>query len=314
MAKKIIVTVCSLVLFVYIVFFGDFFNINFTENQFETLIFLFKIYLAASIIAFVVSEIFQNYSQVDKLWSTIPIFYVWYFAIESGYDPRMVLMSIVATIWGIRLSYNFGRKGGYSIYFWKGEEDYRWKELKRIAPFLRPRLNWAIFNLFFICLYQMGLVFLTTLPILAAWQGATDINFYDYVIAFLMLFFIIIETISDQQQYNFQTKKYKKIKSGEILTDDYRRGFVSSGLWSISRHPNFACEQLIWISFYLFSISATGKFLNWSIIGCVLLVILFYNSAQFSEQISSAKYPSYKTYQKNVPLFIGFWNSNWKKS
>ena len=227
MAKKIIVTVCSLVLFVYIVFFGDFFNINFTENQFETLIFLFKIYLAASIIAFVVSEIFQNYSQVDKLWSTIPIFYVWYFAIESGYDPRMVLMSIVATIWGIRLSYNFGRKGGYSIYFWKGEEDYRWKELKRIAPFLRPRLNWAIFNLFFICLYQMGLVFLTTLPILAAWQGANDINFYDYVIAFLMLFFIIIETISDQQQYNFQTKKYRKIKNGKELKGDYKRGFVT---------------------------------------------------------------------------------------
>ena len=59
MAKKIIVTVCSLVLFVYIVFFGDFFNINFTENQFETLLFLFKIYLGASIIAFVISEIFQ---------------------------------------------------------------------------------------------------------------------------------------------------------------------------------------------------------------------------------------------------------------
>ena len=313
MAKKITVTVCSLVLFVYIVFSGDYFNINFTENQFETLLFLFKIYLGASITAFVVSEIFQNYSQVDKLWSTIPIFYVWYFTIESGYDPRMVLMSIVATIWGVRLSYNFGRKGGYSIYFWKGEEDYRWKELKRIVPFLRPRLNWAIFNLFFICLYQMGLVFLTTLPILAAWQGANDINFYDYVIAFLMLFFIIIETISDQQQYNFQTKKYKKIKSGEILTDDYKRGFVSSGLWSISRHPNFTSEQLIWIVFYLFSVSATGNFLNWSIIGSILLVILFYNSANFSEQISSAKYPKYKIYQKNVPMFIGFWNSKWKK-
>ena len=74
----------------------------------------------------------------------------------------------------------------------------------------------------------MGLVFLTTLPILAAWQGANDINFYDYVIAFLMLFFIIIETISDQQQYNFQTKKYRKIKNGKELKGDYKRGFVSS--------------------------------------------------------------------------------------
>ena len=69
-----------------------------------------------------------------------------------------------------------------------------------------------------------------------------------------MLFFIVIEAISDQQQYNFQTKKYRKIKNGKELKGDYKRGFVSSGLWSISRHPNFACEQLIWISFYLFSI------------------------------------------------------------
>ena len=97
------------------------------------------------------------------------------------------------------------------------------------------------------------------------------------------------------------------------LKGDYKRGFVSSGLWSISRHPNFACEQLIWISFYLFSISATGKFLNWSIIGCALLVILFYNSAQFSEEISKEKYPEYADYQKNVPMFFGIWNSNWKK-
>ena len=159
----------------------------------------------------------------------------------------------------------------------------------------------------------MGLVFLTTLPILAAWQGINDINIYDYIIAILMLFFIVIETVSDQQQYNFQTKKYAKIDSGEKLIGDYKRGFVSTGLWSISRHPNFISEQLIWIVFYLFSISATGYVFNWSIIGCVLLVILFYNSAQFSEGISAAKYPDYKIYQKNVPMFLGFWNSDWKK-
>ena len=110
MIKKIIITISSLILFVYLVFFGDYFNLDFNVEQFETLIFLFKVYVGASIVAFIVSEIFQNYSQVDKLWSTIPIFYVWYFTLQSGYDPRMVLMSIVATVWGIRLSYNFGRR------------------------------------------------------------------------------------------------------------------------------------------------------------------------------------------------------------
>ena len=51
----------------------------------------------------------------------------------------------------------------------------------------------------------------------------------------------------------------------------------------------------------------------WSIIGCLLLIILFYNSAQFSEEISKDKYPEYENYQKNVPMFFGIWNSNWKK-
>jgi hypothetical protein len=36
------------------------------------------------------------------------------------------------------------------------------------------------------------------------------------------------------------------------------------------------------------------------------LVILFYNSAKFSEGISDKKYPKYKEYQKRVPIFIGF--------
>jgi len=36
------------------------------------------------------------------------------------------------------------------------------------------------------------------------------------------------------------------------------------------------------------------------------LVILFYNSAKFSEGISEKKYSKYKDYQKTVPIFIGF--------
>ena len=104
MTKKIIITVGSLILFVYLVFFGDYFDLNFTEDQSETLLFLFKVYLGASLISFILSEIFKNYSQVDKLWSTIPIFYVWYFTLSSGFDTRMILMSIMVSIWGLRLS------------------------------------------------------------------------------------------------------------------------------------------------------------------------------------------------------------------
>jgi steroid 5-alpha reductase family enzyme len=95
------------------------------------------------------------------------------------------------------------------------------------------------------------------------------------------------------------------LHKGEPL-GEYSHGFVRSGLWSLVRHPNYAMEQAIWIVFYGFSVIATGEWVNWSMAGCVLLVILFKGSSDFSESISEAKYPEYKEYQKTVPRFIPF--------
>ncbi len=71
-------------------------------------------------------------------------------------------MAVLVSIWGIRLSYNFSRRGGYSIRFWTGEEDYRWAVL-RAKPEFAAKWKWILFNLLFISLYQMGLILLMTL-------------------------------------------------------------------------------------------------------------------------------------------------------
>ena len=152
----------------------------------------------------------------------------------------------------------------------------------------------------------MGLIFLFSLPILSAWQGDSEINNKDLLVGSIILFLIIIQTIADEQQHKYQTKKYKLIKENKELVENYKKGFIDTGLWKYSRHPNYTCEQLIWIAFYFFSVSATGDFLNWSVTGCILLVLLFYFSAKFSEGISKKKYPEYKDYQKNTPMFLGF--------
>jgi steroid 5-alpha reductase family enzyme len=94
------------------------------------------------------------------------------------------------------------------------------------------------------------------------------------------------------------------IRNGEELTGIYKQGFLDQGLWSLSRHPNYFAEQNIWISFYLFSVAASGQWLNWSIAGCLLLLVLFQGSSEFSEEISSSKYPKYKEYQKRVRRFL----------
>jgi steroid 5-alpha reductase family enzyme len=44
--------------------------------------------------------------------------------------------------------------------------------------------------------------------------------------------------------------------------------------------------------------------LNASIVGCILLVLLFHGSANFSEAISASKYPDYVEYIKRVRRFI----------
>jgi steroid 5-alpha reductase family enzyme len=256
---------------------------------------------------FVVGEISRNNSQVDKLWSIVPIYYVWHMTLLAPVlSERMVLMAVLATIWGARLTFNFARRGAYTWRFWAGEEDYRWEELRK-RPGFNNKFIWGLFNLFFISAYQNILIFSFTVPILATLsdQANPALNGIDYLLAALMLLAVGIEFVADQQQYVFQTEKHRRIKAGEAL-GDYEKGFVSTGLWGIVRHPNYAMEQSIWVIFYLFSVNATGQWVNWTIGGCVLLLILFKGSSDFSEELSANKYPAYKDYQKNVPRFIPF--------
>lgn len=259
------------------------------------------------LLTFVVGQLTRNNSQVDKLWSIVPAPYAWYMTWKGDMDERMVLMSVLVTIWAARLTYNFARRGGYSWKFWEGEEDYRWEVLRQRPGFKNPFV-WLLFNLFFICFYQNTLIFLFTLPVLSGLaENAAPLGAWDYVLAAVYVGLVIMEYIADQQQFDFQTEKYRRINAGEPL-GEYADGFVQTGLWSKMRHPNYFAEQSIWVVFYLFSVAATGEWLNWTMAGAVLLIILFKGSSDFSEEISAKKYPAYKDYQKRVARFIPkFW-------
>lgn len=260
------------------------------------------VYLAAAGLCFLVSTVSRNYSQVDKLWSLIPIAYVWMVAVRSEFEPRLVLMALLVSAWGLRLTYNFSRRGGYSWKFWTGEEDYRWAVL-RAKPELSGRWRWLLFNLVFVSYYQMGLILLFTLPAVRS-MGGSPLGWGDYLLAAIFILLILMETLADQQQWNYHKEKKALLEAGSNLPEKYRKGFVHSGLWGLMRHPNYAAEQAIWIVFYFFSVAATGRWLNWSVMGAILLVLLFWGSSNFSESISAGKYPDYAAYQKRVPRFI----------
>lgn len=257
--------------------------------------------LAVALLCFVVGEISGNVSQVDKLWSITPPLYAWIATVQAGYESRMVLMSIVATVWGIRLTYNFSRHGGYSWKFWSGNEDYRWAHVRKM-PGLDNRLGWTAFHFGFICLYQNALLLAIALPVVLV-QGTGAPTLVDALLAALYVGLVLLEAVADQQQWNFQGEKKRRIKAGERLDGDYARGFITTGLWSRSRHPNYFAEQSIWVVFYLFSMSATGS-PNWSIAGCLLLILLFQSSSRLSESLQVGKYPGYPDYQQRVPRFL----------
>lgn len=284
--------------------FSYFFGTSLGDREIDALYAVGAIAAGAIAYCFIVGEITRNNSQVDKLWSVLPIVYAWVIAGYGDFSPRLLLMAVLATAWGVRLTYNFSRHGAYKWKFWTGKEDYRWGVLRQRKEF-QPQWKWTLFNLFFISGYQNILILLLTLPMIVVLQNSGHpLTIWDLVVSAVLLAFLVVETIADNQQWKFQTEKYRLINSGQKVTGDYAKGFLDKGLWALSRHPNYFGEQGFWVGFYFFSVIASGQWINWSVAAALLLVILFQNSANLAEEISSSKYPLYKDYQKRVYQFF----------
>ena len=101
-------------------------------------------------VVLIVSEINKNYSQVDRLWSIIPVIYNSHYALWAHLagipTQRLDHVMAVTVLWGARLTFNYWRKGGYQI----GSEDYRWNIVK---DYTGPAVMF-ILNVVFISLAQ----------------------------------------------------------------------------------------------------------------------------------------------------------------
>lgn len=251
--------------------------------------------LALAVCAFcwIASLITHDNSWVDRLWSIVPVAYVWVFAIAAGLtDVRLDVMAGLVTLWGARLTFNFARKGGYS-----GHEDYRW-------PVLRGRMTkpqFALFNLFFIVLYQNAILVLITLPALTAFENRdTPFGVLDALLVVLFLALLIGETTADQQQWVFHRQKAADVAAGR----QPEARFLQTGLFRFSRHPNFFFEQAQWWTLFLFGAVAAGSLLQWTVLGAVLLTLLFVGSTIFTESITRSKYPEYADYQATTSAVV----------
>lgn len=258
--------------------------------------------LVITALCFVIGELTGNVSQVDKLWSILPVLYSWIVTVRAGFDGRMVLMSVVATVWGARLTYNFSRHGGYSRRFWSGAEDYRWAYVRQL-PVLRTRIGWTLFDLVFICAIQNALLLWIALPIVDAHHAPHGLGWWDWLLAAAFVALVAVETWADELQWRFQSEKKRRLAAGERLDGRYADGFVHDRLWALCRHPNYLAEQSMWVVYWLFAVAATHR-VDWTVGGCVILIALFQGSSRLSEGIQLEKYPAYRGYQRRTPRFL----------
>ncbi len=256
---------------------------------------LVVVYLACTACAFawIASLVTGDTSWVDRSWSIVPVVYLWVFAAYAHLtNARLDVMAGLVTVWGVRLTFNFARKGGYS-----GVEDYRWEVLRSRMS----RWQFQLFNLFFIVLYQNLLLVLIVLPALTAYDNrSTAFGPLDAVLAMLFLGCTIGETVADQQQWEFQSWKRREIEAG--LSPSPR--FVQTGMFRFSRHPNFFFEQAQWWILCFIGTVAAGSVLQWTVAGPLLLTLLFVGSTSFTEQISVSRYPEYEQFQRTTSAIV----------
>jgi steroid 5-alpha reductase family enzyme len=248
---------------------------------------------AITVGTWVASVATREYSWVDRVWSIAPVVYVWVFAVAGAFDSRLVLMAVLVTLWGIRLTFNFARKGGYR----PGGEDYRWSELRRrMSP-----ATFQLFNVFFISIYQNALILLFCLPAYTVYTSTGGpVGAWDLALAVLFVGLLVGETIADQQQWSFHRWKAAERAAGRMSEP----GFLQAGLFRFSRHPNFFFEQAQWWVFYGFAISASGIWLHWTIAGAALLTLLFVGSTRLTESISRSRYPEYDEYRARTSAIV----------
>ena len=253
------------------------------------------VYAGVCLATWLVSVLTREYSWVDRIWSIVPVAYTGIFAGAAGFhDARLNVMFALVTLWGVRLTFNFARKGGYA----RGGEDYRWAVLRGLmAPW-----QFQLFNLFFITLYQNAILLLITLPAKTALDHRTSFGVADGILTALFAGFLVGETVADQQQWRFQQAKRADLDAGR----EPPARFVTTGLFRFSRHPNFFFEQAQWWAVAGFAVAA-ARGVPWTVLGAVLLTALFVGSTRFTESISVSRYPEYADYQRRTSAVVPWW-------
>ena len=197
---------------------------------------------------------------------------------DSGKISDYVIVSCVV-IWAIRLgSFLFMR-------IHKAGEDRRFREIK--TNFTRFFMTWTLQGMW------VSMCLLCVLTALSSYNGIIMNNvFYIGLLIFVIGF--IIEVIADHQKTVFRKDINNKDK------------FISTGLWSYSRHPNYLGEILLWFGVAIMSFSSLQDLQYFTLISPIFVYVLlvYISGIRILENQGDKKWghlDSYKEYLKNTP-------------
>eukprot|EP01097_Dermamoeba_algensis_P001830 TRINITY_DN1703_c0_g1_i2.p1 TRINITY_DN1703_c0_g1~~TRINITY_DN1703_c0_g1_i2.p1 ORF type:complete len:258 (-),score=14.05 TRINITY_DN1703_c0_g1_i2:90-863(-) len=152
---------------------------------------------------------------------------------NSSKHPRQVITSIMVISWTVRLGTYLLRR------ILKAGKDRRFDEVKT-KP-LRFLIYWLI---------QGVWVFVCALPVFLVNTNSSEpgLNLLDVIGWLVYLAGLAIETVSDYQKDVFRSNPANHDK------------FISSGLWKLSRHPNYFGEIVVWWGVWLSCLSGQASF------------------------------------------------------
>ena len=197
---------------------------------------------------------------------------------DSGKISDYVIVSCVA-IWAIRLgSFLFMR-------IHKAGEDRRFREIK--TNFTRFFMTWTLQGMW------VSMCLLCVLTALSSYNGIILNNIFYFGLLIFILGFII-EVIADHQKTVFRKDVNNKEK------------FISTGLWSYSRHPNYLGEILLWFGVAIMSFSSLQDLQYLTLISPIFVYILlvYISGIRLLENQGDKKWghlDSYNEYLKNTP-------------
>lgn len=240
-------------------------------------------------VLWIVSVFIKNVSIVDLFWGIgFVLTNAFYFLATKTYYPVQIILFIMVTIWGVRLSvYLAWRNIG------KGE-DFRYQEFRR-----KYGRNYTWISFFQTFMLQGILMWIISVTLLGAnvYAGSRGIKFLDYMGITVWIIGLVFEAGGDYQLARFKMNKANK---GKVL---------NSGLWRYTRHPNYFGDSAVWWGYGLLCLS-TGSYPM--VLGSLLMTLLIIkvSGVALLEKTIKDRKPEYEEYIRKTNSFIPWFPKN----